>query len=99
MLSNSLKCTGKTDSKHPKVKNTKNRRIMVISHPVHDVCSDVSFRSHIGWDVVDHDETSSRPRNWYVNETDLFETSLQRLIDAYKKPTNLRRRNDVSIDT
>ena len=37
--------------------------------------SDVSFRSHIGWDVADHAYTSSRYRNWYVNETDLFETS------------------------
>ena len=37
--------------------------------------SDVSFRSHIGWDVTDHTETSSQRRNRYVNETDLFETS------------------------
>ena len=41
--------------------------------------SDVSFRSHIGWYVADHVKTSSRCRNWYVNETDLFETSLRRL--------------------
>ena len=41
--------------------------------------SDVSFRSYIGWDVADHAKTSSRRRKWYVNETDLFETSLQRL--------------------
>ena len=38
--------------------------------------SDVSFRSHIGRDVVDHAETSSQRRDWYVNEKDLFETSL-----------------------
>ena len=99
MLSNSLKCTRKTDSKNLTVKNTRKRRIMVISHPVHDVCRDVSFRCHIGRDVVDHAEMLSRPRNWYVNKTDLFETSLQRLINAYKKPTNLRRHNNVSIDT
>ena len=43
-------------------------------------CKDVSFKSHIGWDVPDHAETSSRRHNWYVNETDLFETSLRRLI-------------------
>ena len=44
--------------------------------------SDISFRSHIGRDVEDHAETSSRRCNWYVNETDLFETSLRRLIDT-----------------
>ena len=42
-------------------------------------CSDVSFRSHKGRDVADHAKTSSRRRNWYVNETDLFEMSLRRL--------------------
>ena len=42
--------------------------------------SDVSFRSPIGWDVADHAETSSRRHNRYVNGTDLFETSLRRLI-------------------
>ena len=36
--------------------------------------SDVSFRSFVGGDVVDHGEMSSRRLNWYVNETDLFET-------------------------
>ena len=40
-------------------------------------CSDdVPFRSHIGQDVADHTETSSQRRDCYVNETDLFETSL-----------------------
>ena len=39
----------------------------------------VSVRSHIDQDVVDHSETSSQRRNSYVNETDLFETSLRRL--------------------
>ena len=38
--------------------------------------SDVSFRSHIGRDVADHAETSSQRRDWYVNQTDLFEMSL-----------------------
>ena len=33
--------------------------------------SDVSFRSHIGWDAVANTETLSRRRNWCVNETDL----------------------------
>ena len=42
--------------------------------------SNVSFRSHIGQDVTNHAETSSRGRNWYVIETDLLETSLGRLI-------------------
>ena len=41
--------------------------------------SNVSFRSHIGRDVADHAKASSRRLNWYVNETDLFETSLRRL--------------------
>ena len=61
--------------------------------------SDVSFRSHIGRDVADHAEILSRRHIWYVNETDLFETSLRRLIGMYIKPTNLRRRNDVPINT
>ena len=46
--------------------------------------SDVSVRSHIGWDVAHRAETSSRRRNRYVNETDLFETSLRRLIGTWK---------------
>ena len=41
--------------------------------------SDVSFRSHIGRDVMDHAEKSLGRLNWYVNETDLFEASLRRL--------------------
>ena len=40
---------------------------------------DVSFRSHIGRDVVDHAKTLWRRCNWYVIERDLFETSLRRL--------------------
>ena len=35
---------------------------------------------YVGWDVVEHASTSSRHRNRYVNETDLFETSLQCFI-------------------
>ena len=42
--------------------------------------SDVSVRYHIDWDVADHAETSSLHRNWYLNETDLFEMSWRRLI-------------------
>ena len=38
-------------------------------------CSNVSFRSHIGREVAYPAETSSRSCNWYVNETDLFQTS------------------------
>ena len=41
--------------------------------------SDVSFWSHLSWDVEDHIAMLSRPRYWYVNETDLFGTLLQRL--------------------
>ena len=41
--------------------------------------TDISIRSHIGRDVADQAETSSRRRNMYVNETDLFETSLRHL--------------------
>ena len=61
--------------------------------------SNVSFMSYIGRDVADHAETSSWHCIWYVNETDLIEKSLPRLIGTYIKPTNLRRRNDVTIDT
>ena len=38
--------------------------------------------SHIDRDVPDHAKTSIRRRNWYTNETDLFETSLRRLTGA-----------------
>ena len=41
---------------------------------------DVTFRSYIGPDVADHAKTSSRRRNWYVNETDVFEPSLRRVV-------------------
>ena len=61
--------------------------------------SDVSVRSHIGRDNADHAETSSRRHNRYVNETDLFETSLRRVIGTWKKLTYLRCHNDVPIDT
>ena len=61
--------------------------------------SDASVRSHIRRGVADHAETSLRRRNRYVNETDLFETSLRRLIGTWKKLTYLRRHNDVAIDT
>ena len=61
--------------------------------------SDISVRSHISRDVVDHAETPSRRRNRYVNETDLFETSLRRLTGTWNKLTYLRRHNDVPIDT
>ena len=60
---------------------------------------DVSVSSHISRDVVDHAETPLRRRNRYVNETDLFETFLQRLIGTWKKMTYLRRHNDVPVDT
>lgn len=43
-------------------------------------CSNISVRPHIGWEVTDHAETSSRPQNWYVNEMDLFKMPLQRPI-------------------
>ena len=59
--------------------------------------SNVSFRSHIARDVVDHAETSSWRRNWYVDEADLFVTSLRRLIGTRIKPTNFRRRSDTPI--
>ena len=61
--------------------------------------SDVSVRSHIDRDVADHAETSSRLRNRYVNETDLFEASLRRLIGTWKKLTYLRCHNDEPVDT
>ena len=62
-------------------------------------CSDVSVNSHISRDVANHAETSSRRRNRYVNETDISETSLRRLIGVWKKLTYLRHHNDESIDT
>ena len=40
----------------------------------HLACNIVS--SHIGRDVAEHAESSSRSPNRYVNETDLFEASL-----------------------
>ena len=42
--------------------------------------SDISLRSHIGCDVTDHAETSSPRPNWYVNKTDLSETTFRRFI-------------------
>ena len=60
--------------------------------------SNVSVRYHISQNVANHAETSSRRLFRYVNETDLFETSL-RLIGTLKKPNYLRRHNDVPIDT
>ena len=44
-------------------------------------------------------ETSTWRRNLYVNETDLFVTSLWRLIGTKIKPGNLRRRSNAPIDT
>ena len=61
--------------------------------------SDVSVRSHISREVTEHAETSSRRRDRYVNETDLFETSFQRLIGTWKELTYLRSHNDVPLDT
>ena len=60
--------------------------------------SDVSVRSHIGWDVAKHAETSSQRRNRYVNETELFDTSLRRPIGAWIKLIYLGRHNDEPID-
>ena len=48
--------------------------------------------------IADHAETSTWRRNLYVNETDLFVTSLLRLIGRKIKPANLRRRNNTPID-
>ena len=63
--------------------------------------SDVSVRSHTSRDVADHAETSSRRRNRYANETNLFhiEMSLRHLSGTWKKLTYLRRHNEVPIDT
>ena len=81
----------------------KNIAIFLLKCPIHPPGmrrrSDVSFRSVIDQDIRDHAETSSQRRDWYVNETDLFETSMSRLIGTKFKPTNLRRRNNVPIDT
>ena len=55
-------------------------------------CSDVSFLSHLSWDVTDNNEMLSRNVNfwdgsfwdvvttshWYLNKTDQFDTSLRR---------------------
>ena len=47
--------------------------------------SDVSFSSHIGRDVADHAETSSRRLDWYVNEKDLVETSHWYVVQTDQK--------------
>ena len=65
----------------------------------HGTSQDISVRSQIGRDVAGHAETSSQRCKRYVKETDLFETSLWRLIGTWKKLTYLRRHNDVPIDT
>ena len=55
--------------------------ILIIDPPSMRRRSNVPFRSHIGRDVAKRAETSSRQhRDWHVNETDLFEMSLGRLI-------------------
>ena len=46
--------------------------------------SDVPIKSHIGWDVADHAAPSSQRRSKYVNETDIFEISLRRVIGTQK---------------
>ena len=55
----------------------------------------VPVRSHIDREVANHAETSSRRREWYVNETDLLETyasvvlsSNQPIWDVVKIDTN-----------
>ena len=53
--------------------NRSNRRIYYSPSMRHR--TNVSIRPHIGQDVADQTETSSRHRNRYVNETGLFETS------------------------
>ena len=35
----------------------------------------VSFLSHLGWNVADNIETSSRRRYWYVNETPVWDVA------------------------
>ena len=66
--------------------------------------SNVSFRSHIGRDVADYGETSSRRRDCCVNETDLIEnvldlveTSSQRLNWYVNKTELLKFLCDVSL--
>ena len=54
--------------------------VLILNPPGMRRRSDVSIRSQIGQDVADHAETLSRRRNSYVNEINLFETSLRRLI-------------------
>ena len=54
--------------------------VLIINPPGMRRRSDASFRSHIGRDFADQAETSSRQRrDWHMNETDLFKTSLWRL--------------------
>ena len=57
---------------------------------------EISFRSHIGWDVVKHAEILSWCRNWYVNEADLCKidhlNTLQICHNCYlNRSTYLRR--------
>ena len=77
--------------KHPRVKIEKRFLkfvAIVVNHQVTNGVayppgmrrrSDVSFWSHLGWDVVDHIETSSRRRYRCVNDSDLFGTLSQYL--------------------
>ena len=44
--------------------------------------SDVSFWSHLSWDVAYHIGTSLGRRYWYVNETDLFGNLPRRLTGS-----------------
>ena len=49
--------------------------------------------------IVDRAETSKWRCNLYVNDTDLFVTSLERIIGRKIKRANLRCRNNAPIDT
>ena len=49
--------------------------------------------------IADHDEMSSRHRNWYGWETDLFETLLQCPTSAYRKLINSTLRSNVPNGT
>ena len=49
--------------------------------------------------IADHAETSTSRCNLYVNEADLFETYLRRLIGRKITPANLRRPKNATIDT
>ena len=69
-----------------------------LPYPACEIVATSHLGPHIGREVADHAETSSRRRNWYVNETEQFETPFRSLIGTKIRRIILRRCHDVPID-